>query len=489
MGAPRETFAETLAALAEAGRAHMRPTPLAAIADRHRSRRRHRTFAVATLAAATTCAVAIGVALAASPAARKAPTPPVGPTPTIATSPATPSSSPSASSTATTAPTPTTTGPATSSNPASSATRTDPPASTTPANPAGSTVPPEFLDPALLPLSAVLHWVPGAVDPLHVEQPLPSTCGRMPGTELTQGVSQLAYSSPTGPEQTTEDIYAYDTEAHAAARFKAIVPNCAGSASNAPRTADGFAWAETTAYATDHLVVVQHRNRIAVLEYFQRAGWHAYDAGHDADVMAAMIHALQAAGVPDSAFLTPSQVPFPDGRPWAAPGADLAGSAIPVTDVCASAFDPIDTTADGHAAPDSRQRNWAPGNTADVSPAEENIHVFASTGDAIAAYQKAKALYASQTCHHTEDTVGNVTSVVTPGGAMGANSASPQGFAIGRTDTYTNSVTTGTFNQFRTYVVRKGATIAVLSVPVTMDHVTDSSNDQATLSVVAAHLP
>jgi hypothetical protein len=450
----RETFAETLTAAAEAGRARMRPTPLAEIGALRRRRRTHRTTLVAALATATTCAVAVGVTLAASPAAKKPSLPPGGPTPTIAAT--TPQQG-----------------------------RPSSPASTKPSG--GVPIPARYLTPQELPMESASTWSATYVTSAYLAMPLPTVCNNHDMTQNVQGFEEVRYSAPSGPEQIIETIHDLGTPANAADRLAALTPACGAGLS--VHTADGFGWAEPVPAAnlTIHMIVARHGKWLAVLEYLQGAGWRAYNPAHDGDVLKAMVDHLRATAVPDSAILPADQVPFPDGSPWQASAPDLPGNELAVTDVCASAWDPVDTTSTSHAAPDSLQHHWAPGNPADVSFASENIHVFASAGDAALEYQKAKAVDAAQTCHHTEDTVGAVTSTITPGGSLSANGA--QGFATGRSDSYATSVTTGTFNQFRTYVVLKGTMIAVLSVPVTKDHVADSSGDKATLTAIAGRLP
>lgn len=475
---PRETFAETLAAIAEAGRARMRPTPLAEIGARRRRRRTRRATLVAT-AAATTCAVALGVALAASPAAKKPSLPPVGPTPTYSSvQSTTPSSSPDTPATPTTPATPATAEPS----------RTSAPSTSKPTG--GVTLPAQFLAPQELPEPQTFAWSADYSTPVHLQTPLPTTCDHPLGPQAaTTDVHQARYSSPSGPETITETVFTYDTAAHAADKLARITPACGPGYS--VHTDDGFGWAEAMPAAglTDHLIVARRGNRIAAFEYLEAKTWRAYSTTIDGEILTTMVNRLQAASVPDNAILSADQIPFPDGgKPWQSPGEDAFGQQPAVTDVCASAADPVDTTSkNGHPAPDSLDHFWTPGDVADVSPAQEAIHVFASATDAMHEYQKAKALHAAQTCHLVEDTVGDVTSTITPGGSIATGNA--QGFAVGRSDSYNASSPTGTMNQFRTYVVLKGNIIAVLSVPVTKDHVADSSGDGATLTTIAGRLP
>lgn len=309
----RETFAETLAAVAEAGRSLMRPTPLAEIGALRRHRRTRRTALTASLAAVATCAVAAGVTIAVSPGATK-PMPP-GARPTIAV-----------------------------------ASSTSPRPSSTPGT------------------------------------------GTVPPTSATPGT---AVSPPPGPSSST------------------VIPN--------------------------------------------------------------------------TAFVTSDQVPFPDGGPWKKGGESQAWENA-VHDVCASAWDPVDTTSKpGHPAPDSLQFLYGSGNEADVTPAMETVHVFASADDATLAYQKAKSLDAAQTCDLTAPSVGDNTRTIARGGTIGVGAV--QGFAVGGSDNHPGAPDIGTTNHFRTYVVVKGNTIAVLMVPVTKDHATDSTQDKTTLTAIASHLP
>ncbi|NUP46015.1 MAG: hypothetical protein HOW97_01670 [Catenulispora sp.] len=350
-------------------------------------------------------------------------------------------------------------------------------------------LPAQFLAPQELPEPQTFAWSADYATPVHVQMPLPTTCGHPLGPQATTtDVRQARYSSPSGPEAIIETIYAYDTAAHAADKLAQITPACGPGLS--VHTADGFGWAEPMAGGvTDHLIVARRGNHIATFEYLEEKTWRGYGTARDGAILTTMVNRLQATSVPDTAILSADQVPFPDGgNPWQPEGEDLPGQEHAVADVCVSASDPVDTTSNnGHPAPDSMDRFWTPGNAADVSPAHEAIHVFASAADAMHEYQKTKALHAAQTCHHVEDTVGTVTSTIIPGGGIATGTV--QGFAVGRSDGFSASSTTGTVNQFRTYVVVKGNVIAVLSVPVTKDHVADSSGDSGTLGTMAGRLP
>ena len=191
--------------------------------------------------------------------------------------------------------------------------------------------------------------------------------------------------------------------------------------------------------------------------------------------------------IPDTVFVTAGQVPFPDGGPWQEGGEGIVPD-YAVHDFCASAWDPVVITSKpGHPAPVARQLLYRPNNEAHDTPAMETVHVFASADDVALAYQKTKSLYAAQTCSLTSPSNPGNTRTIAPGGTIGA--AGVQGFAVGGSDEHGGVPATGTEDAFRTYVVVKGNTIAVLMVPVTKDHATDSTQDKTTLTAIASRLP